>query len=155
MEEASKVFKQGTQRSLVIMDELGRGTSTYDGAALAFAYLKELTETLSPRTLFTTHYHMLISKIQNLPRVHLWHMNALVSSQDSVTFLYKLKEGACPSSYGLNVANLAGVQRAVVSCASVKAKEVEKILLVKQVISSLTSLKISNPYNIRASIERL
>jgi DNA mismatch repair protein MSH6 len=155
MEEASKVFKQGTQRSLVIMDELGRGTSTYDGAALAFAYLKELTETLSPRTLFTTHYHMLISKIQNLPRVHLWHMNALVSSQDSVTFLYKLKEGACPSSYGLNVAKLAGVQRAVVSRASVKAKEVEKILLVKQVISSLTSLKISNPYNIRASIERL
>ena len=77
-------------------------------------------------------------------------MNALVSSHESVTFLYKLKEG-----YGLNVANLAGVSRAVVSCASTKAREIEKILLVKQVISSLTALKISNPSNIRMSIERL
>lgn len=148
MEEASKVYKQGTNRSLVIMDELGRGTSTYDGAALAFAYLKELTESLSPRTLFTTHYHMLISKIQNLPKVQLWHMNAVVSSQESVTFLYKLKQGACPSSYGLNVANLAEVPRSVVVRASTKAREIEKILKVKQLISSLLSLKSSNPGNV-------
>ena len=129
MEEAAKVFLRGTKNSLVIMDELGRGTSTLDGAALAYSTLKHIAESLQARTLFTTHYHMIIKDLVSIPNLKLAHMDSLLDqASQKVTFLFKVKEGVCPKSYGINVARIAGVPESVLVKAQVKATEIEQII---------------------------
>lgn len=149
MEEAGKFFKSGTQNSLVIMDELGRGTSTQDGSALALAILKGLTSGLKPRILFTTHYHMILNDIEELPGVMMYHMDSIVDpSTKSITFLYKLKKGQSPKSYGLNVARLAGLPDHILQVALKKAEEIEKSQKLAIVTALLKKLKmggIENP----------
>lgn len=126
MEEAGKFFKYGSNRSLVIMDELGRGTSTQDGSAIALAVLRRLAETKT-KTLFTTHYHMLIEDIKKIKGVTLVHMDSIIDQNTkNVIFLYKLKKGECPKSYGINVARMAGLPSGVLGVAERVARVVEE-----------------------------
>jgi len=119
MIETARILNMATPRSLVILDEIGRGTSTYDGMSLAWAIVEHLDERLGCRTLFATHYHELTDLEQSLPRVK--NLNVAVREwQDDVVFLHKIVEGAADKSYGIHVARLAGVPREVIA----RAKEI-------------------------------
>lgn len=107
MEETLNIVKSGTCNSLAILDELGRGTSTFDGVALAFSVLKYLVENLKCRSIFATHYHVLIEEFKMYPEIDFFHMDAIIDEKnEKVVFLYKLKKGECHQSFGLNVAKV-------------------------------------------------
>ncbi|MBN2578882.1 MAG: DNA mismatch repair protein MutS [Pirellulales bacterium] len=113
MTETARILNTATPRSLVILDEIGRGTSTYDGISLAWAAVEYLHEHLGCRTLFATHYHELTDLEKSLPGVK--NLNVAVREwQDHVVFLHKIVEGAADKSYGIHVARLAGVPREVI-----------------------------------------
>ncbi len=112
MTETSNICHHATRRSLVILDEIGRGTSTLDGLSLAWAIAEHLAE-LGPRTLFATHYH----ELTTLPQTHAAVTNLNVSVrewQDQIVFLHRIVPGATDRSYGIHVANLAGMPPEVV-----------------------------------------
>lgn len=136
--ETSAILRYATPRSLVILDELGRGTSTFDGNAIAYAVVKHLTRNVGACTMFATHYHSLIEEFEHDRAVQLSHMRCLVEDGEdgvsTVTFLYKLAAGACPKSYGMNVARLAHLPEDVVKRAAAKSAEFEAAL--EQVRSS-------------------
>lgn len=130
LSETAAMLSRATEHSLVALDELGRGTSTFDGAAIAAAVLDHVTERLRCRTLFATHYHGIArdfakgARSQALARV--MHMACEVlpadgASPERVLFLYKLADGLCPRSYGTHVARLAGLPASVVNRAAAKA----------------------------------
>jgi DNA mismatch repair protein MutS len=113
MTESARILNTATRRSLVILDEIGRGTSTYDGVSLAWAVVEYLHEHIGCRTLFATHYHELTDLARTLPGVR--NLNVAVREwQDDVVFLHKIVAGAADKSYGIHVARLAGVPREVV-----------------------------------------
>lgn len=176
------MLHRATSRSLVALDELGRGTATGDGAAIAHAVLRHLADTLGCRTLFSTHYHLLAAEHAHHPAVRNFHMGCQVRScvylpaclpllpaaapdarallpcscrvtrtppyqsvtdhvtdvsasqvraaaaarAAEVTFLYRLTAGACPKSYGVNVARLAGLPPTVLRMAAAKAAAAER-----------------------------
>jgi len=109
MEETKNILSHATEKSLVIMDELGRGTSTFDGVSIAFSVLDYMCDQILCRTLFTTHYHMLLKEFRTKQNLSMYHMAAHIDEQENVTFLYKFARGECPKSYGVNVARLAGL----------------------------------------------
>lgn len=112
MTETARILNTATRRSLVILDEIGRGTSTYDGVSLAWAVVEHIHDFLGCRTLFATHYHELTDLQQSLPGVK--NLNVAVREwEDSVVFLHKITTGAADKSYGIHVARLAGVPREV------------------------------------------
>jgi DNA mismatch repair protein MutS len=112
MTETARILNTATSRSLVVLDEIGRGTSTYDGISLAWAIVEHLHDRSQCRTLFATHYHELTDLAQTLPGVR--NLNVAVKEwQDHVVFLHKIVPGAADKSYGIHVARLAGVPRAV------------------------------------------
>ncbi|HNP72541.1 MAG TPA: DNA mismatch repair protein MutS, partial [Kouleothrix sp.] len=119
MTETAALLVQSTRRSLIVLDEVGRGTSTYDGMAIARAVVEYLHNEprLGCRTLFATHYHELTELEQTLPRVKNYHM-AAVEQEDGVVFLHELRRGGVDRSYGIHVAELAGIPRAVIRRAS-------------------------------------
>jgi DNA mismatch repair protein MutS len=110
MEETAYILRNLTSRSLVIMDEIGRGTSTYDGLSLAWAVLEHLHSSShpNPKTLFATHYHELTSLEKDLPRLHNFHVS-VKEWQEEIIFLRKVEPGAAGRSYGIQVARLAGI----------------------------------------------
>jgi DNA mismatch repair protein MutS len=113
MIETARILGGATQRSLVILDEIGRGTSTYDGLSLAWAVVEYLHDRVGCRTLFATHYHELTALAGSLAGVR--NLNVAVREwQDQVVFLHKILEGAADKSYGIHVARLAGVPPVVV-----------------------------------------
>ena len=113
MTETARILNTATERSLVILDEIGRGTSTYDGISLAWSVVEYLHDHLNCRTFFATHYHELTDLAQSLDRVG--NLNVAVREwQDEVVFLHKIVEGAADKSYGIHVARLAGVPRPVI-----------------------------------------
>jgi DNA mismatch repair protein MutS len=114
MTETAAILRQATARSLVILDEIGRGTSTYDGVSIAQAVVEHLHEAphLNCRTLFATHYHELTVLAERLPRVHNARVDVLEEG-DGVTFLHRIVAGAADRSYGIHVARLAGVPTSV------------------------------------------
>ena len=123
--ETSALLRQATSSSLVILDELGRGTSTFDGYAIAYAVLHDLVHRINCLTLFSTHYHMLTDAFFEAG-VAMFHMGCVVESgKDDVTFLYTLTPGICPKSYGLNVARLAGIPEDVRSRAADISRDFE------------------------------
>ncbi|NWR49776.1 MSH6 protein, partial [Regulus satrapa] len=132
LSETSSILQHATEHSLVLVDELGRGTATFDGTAIASAVVKELAEKIRCRTLFSTHYHSLVEDYSHSRAVRLGHMACMVEnesedpSQETITFLYKFIEGACPKSYGFNAARLAGIPEEVIQQGHRKAKEFEK-----------------------------
>lgn len=137
LEEASAVLKYATDRSLVILDELGRGTATFDGYAIAYATLSHLALHTRCFTLFSTHYHLLTSEVEThelLRRVvALFYMDAMVDTdQHTVTFLYKMAVGVCPKSYGMMVAAMAKIPRDVVRSAHHRSSEFQANMAAKQ-----------------------
>jgi DNA mismatch repair protein MutS len=123
MSEAALILNQATEKSLVILDEIGRGTSTFDGIAIAWAVTEYLSEVVGARTLFATHYAEVTQLAQELPSV--FNLNVAVREWgDSIVFLRRIQEGAADRSYGIHVARLAGVPDAVVA----RAKDVLKTL---------------------------
>lgn len=120
LNETSIILKHCTYNSLVLLDELGRGTSTYDGTAIARS-VADFLANLSCRTLFSTHYHTLVDSFQDDPRIHLGHMACVVENEndeditkENVTFLYKYTRGNCPRSFGFNAAKLAGISHEII-----------------------------------------
>ena len=112
MTETARILNTATARSLVILDEIGRGTSTYDGVSLAWAIVEHIHDRIGCRTLFATHYHELTDLAQSLPELR--NLNVAVREwDDNVIFLHKIIEGAADKSYGIHVARLAGVPREV------------------------------------------
>ena len=125
MEEASVVLARATSRSLVLLDELGRGTSTADGCALARAVLTELVVRRRCLTVFVTHYKQLCDaaddEADTMANAHMGYV-AHGASGDQVLFLYKLRQGRSEGSFGLNVARMAGLPETVVGYAETVIK---------------------------------
>ncbi|MFN7162952.1 MAG: DNA mismatch repair protein MutS [Pseudomonadota bacterium] len=113
MLETANILNRATSRSLVILDELGRGTATYDGLAIAWAATEALTQRIKARTLFATHYHELTALTETLPQLSN-HQLAVKVWQNELVFLHEVKPGAAEGSYGVQVAKLAGVPPEVV-----------------------------------------
>ena len=111
--ETANILNTATSRSLILVDELGRGTSTYDGMALAWAVAEWLHDQVEARTLFTTHYHELAALEERLPHARNYHVGA-VEQGGELVFLYRLARGSVDRSYGLNVARMAGLPREVI-----------------------------------------
>ncbi|MBC7533107.1 MAG: DNA mismatch repair protein MutS [Oligoflexus sp.] len=116
MSEAATILRQATPKSLVILDEVGRGTSTEDGLAIASAILEYIAKNLKSYTLFATHYHELVAFSANLPTVRIAKVEVLETKQ-GISFSHRLVPGASGSSYGIEVAKLAGVPDAVIQSA--------------------------------------
>ncbi|MCA9035433.1 MAG: DNA mismatch repair protein MutS [Planctomycetaceae bacterium] len=112
MTETARILNAASCRSLVILDEIGRGTSTYDGISLAWAITEYLHDELQCRTLFATHYHELTELTQTLKHASNWNV-AVQENNDDVIFLHRIVEGAAGRSYGIHVAKIAGVPRFV------------------------------------------
>jgi DNA mismatch repair protein MutS len=113
MVETASILNTATDRSLVILDEIGRGTSTYDGVSLAWAVAEHLHDTNRCRVLFATHYHELAELARSLDGVR--NLNVVVRDwEDQIIFLHKILEGAADKSYGIHVARLAGVPPSVI-----------------------------------------
>ena len=113
MTETARILNTATPRSLVILDEIGRGTSTYDGVSLAWAIVEYLHDQIGCRTLFATHYHELTDLAADAAR-SVRNLNVAVREwEDQVVFLHKIVDGAADKSYGIHVARLAGVPREV------------------------------------------
>jgi DNA mismatch repair protein MSH6 len=126
LSETSKILKEATPRSLVILDELGRGTSTFDGYAIAYAVLHYLVTNIGCLGLFSTHYGTLTSEFQDIKSVALKYMSFHVDKVSKlVTFLYKLQDGVCPESYGMNVARMASIPNQIIEKAEQVSKEFE------------------------------
>jgi DNA mismatch repair protein MutS len=116
MNEASTILNNAGPRSLILMDELGRGTSTYDGLSIAWSIVEYLHDNglARPRTMFATHYHELTELESRLCRVR--NVNVLVREEgDGVVFLHRLAAGPCDRSYGIHVAQMAGMPGPVVA----------------------------------------
>jgi DNA mismatch repair protein MutS len=113
MTETSHILHHATRRSLIILDEIGRGTSTFDGLSIAWAVAEHLHDTIGARTLFATHYHELVDLAREKPRVK----NLCIAVKEhggKVLFLRKLVPGGANRSYGIEVARLAGLPQEVV-----------------------------------------
>jgi DNA mismatch repair protein MutS len=126
MTEASNILNNVSPKSLVLFDELGRGTSTYDGISIAWAIVEYLHETpkARARTLFATHYHELNEMEKNFSRIK--NYNVSVKEVDGkVIFLRKLERGGSEHSFGIHVAEIAGMPRSIVKRANVVLKELE------------------------------
>ena len=127
MSETANILNNATPKSLVILDEIGRGTATYDGLAIAWAVVEYLhqNQSLKPKTLFATHYHELTDIVQYLPRVKNYNFLAK-ESEDEIIFLRKLAEGKSDRSYGIAVAKLAGLPQEVIDRAKEVLEDFEK-----------------------------
>ena len=141
LSETSTILHEATPHSLVILDELGRGTSTFDGVAIASSVVQKLAEDLGCRTMFATHYHSLVDEFSAHPNVSMANMSCKVAevsevnqndenydADSNVMFLYKLVGGACTKSYGLNVARLARLPQDVLNTARAKSKLFEETM---------------------------
>jgi DNA mismatch repair protein MutS len=125
MTETANILHNATARSLVLMDEIGRGTSTFDGLSLAWACAKHLAEKVSAFTLFATHYFEITSLPETIPGIANVHLNA-TEHNDNIVFLHKVQEGPASKSYGLQVAKLAGIPAEVLAQAQAQLHLLEQ-----------------------------
>jgi DNA mismatch repair protein MutS len=123
MSETANILNNATRRSLVILDEVGRGTSTFDGLSLAWSIVEHIHNAVGARTLFATHYHELTELAARLPRLRNYNV-AVREWNDRIVFLHKIVPGASDKSYGIQVARLAGVPRPVIE----RAKHILRVL---------------------------
>ncbi len=125
MSETANILKTATSKSLIILDEIGRGTSTYDGLSIAWALCEHLVHITQAKTLFATHYHELISVVENLSKAQNASV-AIAQHGDNVTFLYKIIPGGIGKSYGLEVARRAGLPNTLIEGARTILKQLEQ-----------------------------
>ena len=144
MNEANRALSEATSRSLILFDEIGRGTSTYDGMALAQAMIEYIASCIHAKTLFSTHYHELTSLEDSIDCVRNIHV-AVKEEQDKVTFLYKIKEGRADRSYGINVARLAGLPESILDRAKDLQKQLESKRRVVQQSYQLVEMEKKDP----------
>jgi DNA mismatch repair protein MutS len=126
MTETANIMHNATQQSLVLMDEIGRGTSTYDGLSLAWACAENLANEIKSMTLFATHYFELTQLPEHMQGVYNIHFDA-IEHDNTVAFIHEVSEGAASKSFGIAVAGLAGVPKTVLKRAKQKLKELEII----------------------------
>ena len=136
MKESASALKNATKNSLILFDELGRGTSTYDGMSLAGSIIKYISKNIKCKTLFSTHYHELTDMEYKLDDVKNVHVTISEEGED-ITFLHKVLDGSVDKSYGINVAKLAGLPQSVIDEANellnvYESKENKKGKKVKQ-----------------------
>lgn len=131
MSEANRALQQATSKSLILFDEIGRGTSTYDGMALAQAMIEYIATCIHAKTIFSTHYHELTMLSDNVDGVRNVHV-VVKEANDEVTFLYKIQDGPAGQSYGINVARLAGLPTTILDRAKSLQKELESTKRVVQ-----------------------
>jgi DNA mismatch repair protein MutS len=124
MSETSAILHGATQRSLVLLDEIGRGTSTYDGVAIAWAVTEFLHDRVGCKTMFATHYHELMQLPERLQHARNFNV-AVRETEGKVVFLHRLEPGGTDRSYGIHVAQLAGLPREVVTRATAVLKTLE------------------------------
>ena len=124
MTETANILHNATEYSLVLMDEIGRGTSTFDGLSLAWASAHYLATKSKSMTLFATHYFELTQLSEHLPQVSNVHLDA-IEHDESIAFLHHIAEGAANKSYGIQVAQLAGIPKVVTQIAKAKLTELE------------------------------
>ena len=124
MTETANILHNATDKSLVLLDEIGRGTSTFDGLSLAWAVAKQLLEKNRSYTLFATHYFELTRIVDEFKQAANVHLDA-VEHGNSIVFMHKVEEGAANQSYGLQVAQLAGIPKSVVAAAKRKLIQLE------------------------------
>jgi DNA mismatch repair protein MutS len=138
MNETSNILNNATARSLVVLDEIGRGTSTYDGISIAWAVAEHLhgAGAEGPRTLFATHYHELTKLSASLPRLRNWSV-AVKEWKDEIVFVRRVVPGAADRSYGIQVARLAGMPPSVVT----RAREILAGLEIGEGLPDTTTAK--------------
>src|SRR5947209_16567302 len=124
MEETATIIHHATRHSLIILDEIGRGTSTYDGLAIARAVVEHLHNVTEARTLFATHYHELASMATELPHLKVYTIHISDDKQGEIVFLHRVAPGCIGRSYGVHVAKLAGMPPGIVR----RAEEVLRFL---------------------------
>jgi DNA mismatch repair protein MutS len=125
MTETANILNNATPQSLIVLDEIGRGTSTFDGLSLAWSIVEHLHNQVGAKTLFATHYHELTELSGRLPRVRNYNV-AVREWNDQIVFLRKIVEGGTDKSYGIHVARLAGVPQAVIERAKVILNNLEE-----------------------------
>jgi DNA mismatch repair protein MutS len=135
MTETANILNNATPRSLIVLDEIGRGTSTFDGLSLAWSIVEHLHNQVGAKTLFATHYHELTELAARLPRLKNFNV-AVREWRDQVVFLHKIVEGGTDKSYGIQVARLAGVPKEVLERA-------------KQILSNLEESELTPEGNVR------
>jgi DNA mismatch repair protein MutS len=138
--ETANILNNATPRSLIVLDEIGRGTSTFDGLSLAWSIVEHLHNQVGAKTLFATHYHELTELAGRLPRVKNFNV-AVREWHDQVVFLRKIVEGGTDKSYGIQVARLAGVPKTVVERA-------------KEILRNLEESELTPEGNVRQSVRR-
>jgi DNA mismatch repair protein MutS len=138
--ETANILNNATSRSLVILDEIGRGTSTFDGLSLAWSIVEHLHNQVGAKTLFATHYHELTELAGRLPRLKNFNV-AVREWHDQIVFLRKIVEGGTDKSYGIQVARLAGVPKAVLERA-------------KEILGNLEESELTPEGNVRQSARR-
>jgi DNA mismatch repair protein MutS len=126
MVETANILHHATDRSLVVLDELGRGTSTYDGVSIAWAVCEHLHQKTRARTLFATHYHELVELSRTLTGVRNLHA-AVQEWKGKIVFLYRIVEGATNRSYGIHVAQLAGLPKEAIERAGLILRQLEEV----------------------------
>jgi len=135
MTETANILNNATARSLIVLDEIGRGTSTFDGLSLAWSIVEHLHNAVGAKTLFATHYHELTELAARLPRIKNFNV-AVREWHDQIVFLRKIVEGGTDKSYGIQVARLAGVPKEVLERA-------------KQILSNLEESELTPEGNVR------
>lgn len=138
LNETASILNHATKHSLVLIDELGRGTATFDGTALAYSVVEELAHNIQCRCLFSTHYHHLVEEFGEKQNVSMAHMQFMVNDDDqSITFLYKFVDDACEKSHSFNIARMVDLPEEIIKIASDKSLEFDisskKIQLLKYV----------------------
>jgi DNA mismatch repair protein MutS len=140
MSETANILNNGTPKSLIILDEIGRGTSTFDGLSLAWSIVEYLHNQVGAKTLFATHYHELTELAERLPRVKNFNV-AVREWHDQIVFLRKIVQGGTDKSYGIQVARLAGVPKSILERA-------------KEILRNLEESELTAEGNVRQSTRR-
>ena len=142
MREANYAIQEATENSLILFDELGRGTATYDGMSLAQAILEYIHDKIKAKTLFSTHYHELTFLEKDLKQLKNVHVSAL-EENGHVTFLHKVKPGAIDKSYGIHVASLANLPKSLIERAEDVLNVYEKKSIKKEVFTQTSLFELN------------
>ncbi|MDP2624642.1 MAG: DNA mismatch repair protein MutS [Candidatus Peregrinibacteria bacterium] len=153
MQEAANILNNATDRSLVILDEIGRGTSTYDGVSIAWAILEYLHDHVGAKTLFASHYHELIAVADRLEKAANFSVAVHEDTNRGVIFLHKIRPGGIDKSYGIEVAKLAGLPNTVIRKAQHILTDLEEGVMEKSIQNEMKATH--DPYTNQAELFEL